>query len=1498
LAEVKINRNRLIKLLVLACVLGVLCGGFYAYRVHQIRAGFLTMRDQGLKAADSGQGAVAVNLLGGYLARYPNDTGVLTVYARQCVLLEDSDSDSLSRAIWALRHLLRLEPSRLDAREQLMGLYVKTGYHAEALDEANTIITARIDSTGDPSTTLQLTALELNVGSSDHALTEAEIKAIEPKILSTFKNYPDAREAAGVRTTSLLQLHEYSKALVPCQWWIKADPTSLDAALVNVELMQDNHRSREEASKFVENWCNAHTDATENGLLRGHTDLAFGQIRKAIDELAVVANNNHDPDSAMAQRTLVGDLDAIRQPALARKVLGRLLAKTPKDASLRFNLIGRDWDSGHLADVIDLTSSLESGPSTPTYILGLRTTALMLLGRIPDSKQSLQALADRKDDREAAGWLTVIQQSIDHHPDSTQTVKACLAALDQNSRDYYLRHFLASTYAQMGENDQAIHEWQRVVNEDISWPVPAIRLSKCLLDSGRTEQALDVALEATRRSEDKSPEAAEASLLRAEAWIANIQAGHKENADELLTALSRTYEQHPHDASTIVLNASLLAALGNIPEATKIVRDALAAPDQLPEQSWIRLATICASKQLGDHDQPSLQRACLDRSQKEHGISASLAYAKAVTESNPKAGLASLNADAEAFAKQPPSTQPLLNSDGVPVDGSLGWDLARAEYLELNHDPAAAAAWAKLADRNPSQLRIQRLVLSVQSVRADKDLSRRCIERIGNICGVQDFGWRSARARWLVSFTPLLDSNRQPTPEAVEARNLLNDLVAQAPDSLENRLISAQAFELIGKLPDAINELRFATNLNPGLVSIRLYLARLLEKEGDFDGVTEQLDRLSDLDLLGTDQRRQAAAILAEQGQMERAIKLLEEDSNTNKESDTASLLLAQLYQRRGDLPNAQTRVDKLLATHPDAAVVRFAADLYASKAEQESSTKPDLAKADLDKAHSILDRLGQDVKAEPGVPELIRATFCFMHERAAGPDRAISLFEAATKAAPTNPLTWRSLTAINLFENRPDSALAAANAGLRAIPNEPALQAISNHDRKMLKYAASKPELLPLLSYFVNNPSAGSVAAETLDEIYSNFKNQKPLDSLAGGLRELATKNPRCLPLQVYLINLLYRPDRLGNVEDAIPVAFAAERALPDAPQIAELTTQVLLAANRYPEALAAAQHWYEISPTQRPQAILAEADAYQALKRPKDALDILKPLVEAYANAGDTNAYLAISQQYASVLSDEGTKPALAALMQPLLQRTGRDAALGRLQYMKFAVANLTAADAEAWLKTASDKMPPPDSPDHILERVELSEMYSKLALKSGDPAYAQTARDILNKLAAAPNPPLAVFLALGTRLDSDGNAAAAVSVYQHALAIAPGNVIAQNNLAMAMARTGHAAEALQYIDDALKAMPETPELYDTRAFVRSKAGQTDAAIADMREAIRLNPAQPRFRLKLIQTLTDANRRKDAADELKALDAMPSTLSPQQAQQLKDLHARLAIAILAPGT
>jgi tetratricopeptide (TPR) repeat protein len=212
----------------------------------------------------------------------------------------------------------------------------------------------------------------------------------------------------------------------------------------------------------------------------------------------------------------------------------------------------------------------------------------------------------------------------------------------------------------------------------------------------------------------------------------------------------------------------------------------------------------------------------------------------------------------------------------------------------------------------------------------------------------------------------------------------------------------------------------------------------------------------------------------------------------------------------------------------------------------------------------------------------------------------------------------------------------------------------------------------------------------------------------------------------------------------------------------------------------------------------------------------------------------------------------------------------------------------------------MPPPTTPDGVLEHVALSEMYGVLASKSSDPSYAKKAREVLEPMAQADHPDPRVLLALGTRLDHDKQWEAAAATYRRALAVLPTDLkpsdfqllLAENNLSMALARSGHAAEGIAFIDSAVKASPDAAELYDTRAFVRSLAGQVDGAIADTREAIRLVPMQPRFRLRLIQLLFDANRQSDAANELKALDALsfdPRSLSSEETQQLKDLHGRL---------
>jgi hypothetical protein len=75
--------------------------------------------------------------------------------------------------------------------------------------------------------------------------------------------------------------------------------------------------------------------------------------------------------------------------------------------------------------------------------------------------------------------------------------------------------------------------------------------------------------------------------------------------------------------------------------------------------------------------------------------------------------------------------------------------------------------------------------------------------------------------------------------------------------------------------------------------------------------------------------------------------------------------------------------------------------------------------------------------------------------------------------------------------------------------------------------------------------------------------------------------------------------------------------------------------------------------------------------------------------------------------------------------------------------------------------------------------------------------------------------------------------------------------------------------------------------------QAGQTAPALADMDEAIRLVPVNPRYHLRRLQILCDVKRTQDAVRELKTLNQMnydAKALSEAQHQQLESLRTRLA--------
>jgi Tfp pilus assembly protein PilF len=76
----------------------------------------------------------------------------------------------------------------------------------------------------------------------------------------------------------------------------------------------------------------------------------------------------------------------------------------------------------------------------------------------------------------------------------------------------------------------------------------------------------------------------------------------------------------------------------------------------------------------------------------------------------------------------------------------------------------------------------------------------------------------------------------------------------------------------------------------------------------------------------------------------------------------------------------------------------------------------------------------------------------------------------------------------------------------------------------------------------------------------------------------------------------------------------------------------------------------------------------------------------------------------------------------------------------------------------------------------------------------------------------------------------------MYRQVLELAPRHVMAANNLAFLLAwQNKDLNEALRWIETAIAAQGEQPELLDTRACVRLKLAKPDTAIEDLQRALQ---------------------------------------------------------------
>ena len=132
------------------------------------------------------------------------------------------------------------------------------------------------------------------------------------------------------------------------------------------------------------------------------------------------------------------------------------------------------------------------------------------------------------------------------------------------------------------------------------------------------------------------------------------------------------------------------------------------------------------------------------------------------------------------------------------------------------------------------------------------------------------------------------------------------------------------------------------------------------------------------------------------------------------------------------------------------------------------------------------------------------------------------------------------------------------------------------------------------------------------------------------------------------------------------------------------------------------------------------------------------------------------------------------------------------------------------------------------------------------------------------------------LGSRALALGDAALAERLFTQAVAIAPRNWQALNDLAWLMADRG-AKGGLRHALQAAALAPGEPVVLDTLAKTQALEESLDRALATQRQAVELAPAQPVLRLNLARLLIQAGRRDDALGELDRLAALGAGFNRQ---------------------
>lgn len=1253
-----------------------------------------------------------------------------------------------------------------------------------------------------PQAASDLLELHMLQGNDSQALALAdEILARQPR------NLPAIR----ARAAALTRLERTEQAIETTRSGLEIDPLDWRLHLRHLQLQKQLGASEKELLDQAQALSQQHPEDPRFEMLEAFAFGVAGQVEQMREKLAAAAQRTPPDDAFVASLQRFLDEVGMYEESLA---LLQRAAAPESEGGLYEELIQRLFEARQFQEVADRLSSADPADAAADPALpAIHAMALFELGQTDEAQQIVNHLAQQHKSPAAQAWANVLGAVYTHtgSGQATRVITAVQTSLGTYAGNAYFHYFLGRGYMQAGEPQFALPAWERAGQLRPSWAAPHLLRARLLLSQGQNQRGLEAAEAAFARQRNNLEAAI--VLVSARAAVATAGETDQEQVDEVLHMIDEVQALAPGEEQTLLLRVGVLAKAGRHDDAAAAARDLIDGDPAISEQGLLHLAKLS-------------ERYNLDAGQAIHD---QLAAAPSNSSDVALAQARQLAAQGEAPRGQQLLEQGLANAQ--TAQEKLGWRVAIAHYLETLNDPAAADAWIAIADDHPDDARVQQMALQRPVTASDREFTNRAIERLRSALGQNSLVWRLARAKWLLNAPP---QQRDPG----QASSLLRDVISQAPDEVQPRLLLAQAQEQLGLLPLAVRELRAAAELQPESHAITLELARLNQSMRHFRSAREELDQVINSPAATDQERRQAGAMLARQGAHDQALAVFEQlAADEGRRSNEDRLMLAHLYQRTGQLDKAQQVVRDLLS-EPTPGTIAFAAYFYATIGDQKQ----------VEEVLAMANRL----PFEPGQRE---ALFAEHHARIGQPDQAIAHYRQAVEAAPQDAMLWQRLISLELLQSDVTAALADARRAAKEVPGDPAINRLLEND-KLLRTLKDDPRARPLMASLLQEAGVRTAALDALRLLAAARDSGEPLIHTARRLQPLADQNPGALELQKMLAQLYLDA---GRPDEAASVAMRAMESFPTAVEPAWLATEALAAADRWDQALLVAQQWRQRSATQALRADMMIAEASLHLGEANNAIRAIQPyLDQALANP---DAHPDVVTSYVRSLIAAGRYDQAAQVLRPLLSQS----ADWRAQWMRLAgLALPNAEDAQNWLREVSDYV----DTQNTDEVAALARSWWVLAERLDISAAREQAKHIIGELVQQPRVPAAAWYLHGVMADETGDIETAIASYRRALAGDPNMAVAQNNLAMLIADDPvKVEEAVTLAKQAVATQSDNPHFLDTLATVEAKAGNCEAAIEHMERAIQLDPANPAWRENLVRILAACGREDQASQLLKTM-------------------------------